>query len=245
MQVQESNNALLLNKKINELVMGIPGADEVLKIFGIPVMDFESDTLIQVCASLKLNENDVLNSLQKLQQNHKYHLPNKYHSWPVSMLIQFIKQEHHAYTRSLIEDITGYEEKARSVHANQYPKLNQIHWYFQNFKEKMLFHLKFQEEKFFPSTKSFISASVNTDGKVRSMEKQIQLVKKDQEELDHAISKMAELSNNFTPPSNTCTTLQLMYHGLYNLKEDLKVHHFIENEYLISALSKAIEKAKR
>lgn len=245
MKIKESTNASLLNKKVSEIVIEKAGAGELLKTLGIKLEEFEDSTLIQACAALKLNENDALKSLANLEKNKKFNTPNNIHSWTPAFLIQYIKQEYHTYTRSLLEDATSYEERARAVHAPQYPELNQIQWYFESLKEKMSFHLKFQEEKFFPSVKSFLTSSNVTDGKVRSMEKQIYLVQKDQEELEYFLEKIAELSDNFTPPADACTTLRLFYSTLSELNEDLKSHHFVESEYLISVIQQAVEVAKK
>lgn len=244
MKVSETAYAALLNKKLAEIVTENPGAAEVLKTLGISVKEDEEATLIQAAATLKLDENEVLQSLVNLNRNKELCVPVKIQTWPVPLLMQFIQREYHKYELSLLEDALAFEKRVTELFGDAYPETNQIHWYLDSLKEKMVFHFKFQEEKFFPSIRTFLSTSVSTDGKVRSMEKQVQLVQKDQEEMQYLLAKIAEISNNFTPPVEDSPAFDVFYSRLKEMHADLQTHHFVENEYLISAVNKALIVAK-
>src|SRR5690554_3073964 len=111
MKVSETAYAALLNKKLAEIVTKNPGAAEVLKTLGIFVKEDEEATLIQAAATLKLDENEVLQSLVNLDRNKEMCIPAKIQTWPVQLLMQFIQREYHKYELSLLDDALEFEQR--------------------------------------------------------------------------------------------------------------------------------------
>ncbi|HBQ59054.1 MAG TPA: hypothetical protein DD671_05365 [Balneolaceae bacterium] len=240
-EIMERTGSRLLAMTVSELLEQESRATDVLKNLGLPIKGNEDKSVMEVCTAQQKNEDEVLEALLKLGNGKGFEYPPGIFGWSPELVVKYLEEEHHSYTRSLVEDATGFEHRACDVHGTQYPELNQVRWYFEKLKEKLEFHLKFQEEKFFPAVlKLFAHNGEPRDGLVKSLKKQIALIQKDQEEIEYQIGRIAELTDNFTPPSEACTTFRLLYTTLKNLKDDLEKHHFLEEQYLISGIEPEI-----
>lgn len=244
MKLKEVDNSDILSETFAEIAEKDHQAGEMLKTLGLKVKGNEDEKLNRLCAEQQLDETDLLKNILNLESEKRYALPNKYHSWTTDLLVQYIIQEHHIYTRSLLADALDYANRAEMVHSKEHPQLSQVKWYLLKLEDKLSFHLKFQENKFFPAATAFLTSMIKTEGKIRSIEKQVQLVKKDQEEVNYLMSRMGELTNGFTSPDHVCTAFRLFYSTLKELNFDLKKHHFLEEEYLLSSVGKRVDLIK-
>jgi len=52
-----------------------------------------------------------------------------------------------------------------------------------------------------------------------------------------ALERMAELTNDITPPENACNTWRALYRGLEELRDDLMQHIHLENNILFANAS--------
>jgi regulator of cell morphogenesis and NO signaling len=70
------------------------------------------------------------------------------------------------------------------------------------------------------------------------IETPISVLIREHEEAGGEIETIKQITNNFTPPENACTTFRITFHELEEFYKDLKIHIHLENNILFP---KAIE----
>jgi regulator of cell morphogenesis and NO signaling len=154
----------------------------------------------------------------------------------LSELIDYIVSTHHAYTKRELPQILAYLQKVSSKHGERNPELYLIFESFSELKEEMEMHMKKEELILFPRIKELERGSKpkgdsNIQAPISVME----------DEHDHAgrcLEQMRQLSNNYTPPPEACTTYRLSFSALQAFEKDLHQHVHLENNVLFP---KAIE----
>jgi iron-sulfur cluster repair di-iron protein len=242
MNIEEKKSSNILKMTIADFLQEEKRGSRLLQVLGIPAQGNEHKTLMEVCTTQKRNEDEVIKEIERLKKGAEFDYPEGIFSWSPELVIRYLEEEHHDYTSSLIRDAEDYGERAWDVHGTQYPELNQVKWYVQKLKEKLEMHLKFEEQKFFPKLLRFFEMNGETkDGTVQSLKKQADIIENDQEEIEYFVGRIRELTNNFTPPKEACTTFRLLYFTLQELDEDLEKHHFLEEQYVLSKLKMKLE----
>lgn len=237
MNIAKKEPPNILNMTIADFLQDEKRGSELLQVLGIPARGNEHKTLMEVCTAGQRNESEVLKEIERLKKGADFDYPEGIFSWSPELVIRYLEEEHHDYTSSLIRDAEDYGERAWDVHGTQYPELNQVKWYVQKLKKKLEMHLNFEEQKFFPKVLKFFEVNGETkDGTVQSLKKQAEIIEKDQEEIEYLVGRMRELTDNFTPPQEACTTFRLLYFTLQKLDEDLEKHHFLEEQYVLLKL---------
>lgn len=242
MNIAEKEPANILKKTIADFLQDEKRGSELLQVLGIPFRGNEQKTLMEVCKAQQRNEDEIYKEIEKLKKGAEFDYPERIFSWSPELIIQYLEEEHHDYTITLIRDAEDYGERAWDVHGTQYPELNQVKWYVQKLKEKLEMYLKFEEHNFFPKVHRFFEMNGETkDGTVQSLKKQAEIIEKDQEEIEYFVRRIRELTDNFTPPNKACTTFRLLYFTLQKLDEDLEKHHFLEEQYVLLKLKTKLE----
>ncbi|HET8865625.1 MAG TPA: hemerythrin domain-containing protein [Gracilimonas sp.] len=242
MNIEEKESPKILSMTIADFLQEEKRGSRLLQVLGIPAKGNEHKTLMEVCTTGQRNEDEVIKEIERLKQGAEFDYPEGIFSWSPELVIRYLEEEHHNYTCSLISDAEDYGERAWDVHGTQYPELNQVKWYVQKLKKKLEMHLNFEEQKFFPKMLKFFEMNGETkDGTVQSLKKQTEIIEKDQEEIEYFIQRIRDLTDNFTPPKEACTTFRLLYFTLQKLDEDLEKHHFLEEQYVLSKLKTKLE----
>ncbi|MTI87847.1 MAG: hypothetical protein FH748_07755 [Balneolaceae bacterium] len=236
MESTELEPADILNKTVTEVMLEQQRASEIFKRLGLPIRDNENKTLMEVCSSEKVDEYDLKQELDHLKKGARFDCPSGIFCWSVELIIKYLEEEHHYYTRMLIKDASDYERRACNGEEGNL-NLKQLRWYFKKLKDKLELHLKFEEEKFFPCLlKLFRKNGDPKDGVVQALRKQVQLIQKDQDEIEYLSHRIYTLSNHFTAPEHASSTVLLLYGTLEKLHKDIEKHHFLEQQYMIQKL---------
>ncbi|SMO65552.1 hemerythrin domain-containing protein [Gracilimonas mengyeensis] len=242
MNVEEKEPPGILKKTIADFLQEEKRGFRLLQVLGIPTRGNEHKTLMEVCTVENRNEEEILKEIKQLKKGTEFDYPDGIFSWSTELVIRYLKEEHHDYTISLIQNADDYGARAWDVHGAQYPKINQVNWYVQKLKKKLEMHLSFENQKYFPNVLRFFQMNGEPkDGMVQSLKKQTEIVEKDQQDIEYFTQRIRDLTNNFTPPKEACTTFRLFYLTLQKLDQDLKKHHFLEHQYVLSKLKMKLD----
>lgn len=224
----------LLTKSLAKIVTENHKTAAVLEKYHLDFCCKGKRTLQEACKEGKLNPAEVLSDLDAANQ-----LKTEGGADPDTLslneLSDYIVSTHHSYVKNELPLIFGYLQKVASKHGERHPELFKIFELFDAVKEEMELHMQKEEKILFPRinevermvkentplhiSSTFIGAPVSV------ME----------QEHDHAGSMMAgirELSNNYTPPADACTTYKLSFAALQAFELDLHRHVHLENNIL-------------
>jgi regulator of cell morphogenesis and NO signaling len=161
--------------------------------------------------------------------------PN-YYDWNCDYLIDYIIQTHHRYVNNAIPDILHLNQKVVEKHGAKYTELFIIQSLFQQLSNEMILHMKKEELVLFPLIKKLYQADlVENNGNnlgSGSIKSPISVIEIEHETAGIMVKRINKLSNNYTPPDDTCQTFRLLFDKLKDFETDVHVHVHLENDIL-------------
>jgi len=155
----------------------------------------------------------------------------------LSELIDYIVSTHHAFTKRELPQTFAYLQKVSSKHGERNPELYLIFETFSELKEEMELHMKKEELILFPKIKE-LERGVKQSLPNMNIQAPIAVMEDEHDHAGRCLEQIRQLSNNYTPPADGCTTYRLSYAALQGLERDLHQHVHLENNILFP---KAIE----
>ena len=190
-------------------------------------------TLEQACSESDIKIEEVIEQLEKAGDTND--LKTNYNELSLAQLSEHIVSTHHNYVKNEMPALLGYLQKVASKHGDRHPEMNKVFQIFGAVKEEMEFHMQKEEMVLFPRIKD-IENQIQEGKKVVVSSSYLQSpINMMEEEHDHAGSMLAEirnLTNNYNPPADACTTYQLSFASLQAFELDLHRHVHLENNIL-------------
>jgi regulator of cell morphogenesis and NO signaling len=158
---------------------------------------------------------------------------NDFNGWKLDVLIDHIVNTHHTYVSESIPLILQYSNKVAHVHGDHYKEVVEINSIFTEVANELLLHMQKEEHVLFPFIKQLHHAK--TEGKQSeqphfgTVQNPIRMMEHEHENAGDAFKKIAELSNDFTPPEEACNTFKALYAILDEFEQDLHRHIHLEN----------------
>ncbi|MES2394436.1 MAG: hemerythrin domain-containing protein [Bacteroidota bacterium] len=167
-------------------------------------------------------------------------------NWDIDFLTDHILNAHHKYVRQAIPVIFEYTQKVARVHGEKHPEVIVIAEKFLDLTDELNRHICKEEEILFPYIKHL--AIANSYGmKIEpspfgTVESPIKMMEQEHDIVGEIMEEIKILSDNYSPPSDACTTYKLSYLKLKEFEDDLHKHVHLENNILFP---KAIELEKK
>src|SRR6266496_825527 len=136
-------------------------------------------------------------------------------------LVDHIVSTHHAYTKKELLQIFAYLQKVSSKHGERHSELHRIFESFVNLKEELELHMRKEELILFPRIKELENAIQNHNQDKMNIQSPIAVMEGEHEHAGILLKELRELSNNYTPPADACTTYRLSFAALQALETDL------------------------
>ena len=138
-----------------------------------------------------------------------------------------------------------YLDKLCRAHSGTHPELLEIRELFEGCGQELSLHMKKEEIILFPYIKEMENARrMNTQMHAISFDTVDDPIAMMMSEHDHEgvrFRRIAELSNNYTPPADGCNTYKVTYSMLNDFEKDLHEHIHLENNILFPR-AKQLEK---
>lgn len=191
-------------------------------------------TVNEACQEADINPDEVWQALKELETAGVSR--ENYTEWSLDFLIDYIINNHHKFSREKLPEIGRYAKKVASVHGDCHPELQEIYYEFTKLHGDIINHLDKEEELLFPYVKRLVKAKEKGEqpetpdfGKAANP---ISMMEHEHDQSGTAMKKIRELSNDFTPPNDACTTYRLLFENLEAFEKDLHKHVHLENNIL-------------
>ncbi len=223
------------NRSVGEIVSLNYHAAGIFREYGIDFCCGGGQSLAEACAKKGVETAIVAEKLTQLPWQTTSSGEN-YREWTPDLLINYIEQTHHRFVRSKTEEIAAYARKVAGVHGERHPENVEIYHKFVSLGHELLNHLEAEENTVFPLIKKVAELrkscqDVDQD-LMDELRRQLDLMEDDHEGAGKLIAEIRELSNDFTPPAEACTTYRILYQNLAGFEEDLHKHVHLENNIL-------------
>ncbi|WP_313304965.1 iron-sulfur cluster repair di-iron protein [Empedobacter sp.] len=206
----------------------------IFKKYGIDFCCRGGRTIEEACDNKSINIHQVYNELENLLSQSESSIDFK--SWPLDLLTEYVEKTHHLYVEEKTPILLDFLDKLCKVHGERHPELYEINQLFNQTAQELSAHLKKEELILFPFIKKM--ANAKRKGKeldspaFGSVENPVHMMEHEHTIEGDRFAKIAELTNNYTPPADACNTYRVTYSMLEDFENDLHTHIHIENNIL-------------
>lgn len=234
----------LITKSLAQIVNTNHRAATVFEKYHLDFCCKGKRTLQQACTEGELKIEEVLSDLERTAQGKS--IPIHYENMSLTQLADYIVLTHHSYVKKEMPTILGYLKKIASKHGDRHPEMRRVQELFATVKEEMTKHMQKEERILFPRIKEVeqqlgegIEVIINNNFLLLPISMM-------EQEHDHAGSLLAEirqLTNDYNPPADACTTYKLSFAALQAFELDLHQHVHLENNILFPKALTLLEPA--
>ena len=127
-----------------------------------------------------------------------------------------------------------HTQKIADKHGERHPELLRIAEIFSEIKTDFEQHLMKEEEILFPRIKMIeeINTGKRDKNEMQSISGPVQMMMAEHEMAGQLTHEIMELTNNYTPPDDACTTYKIAFMELQEFELDLHQHVHLENNIL-------------
>lgn len=220
---------------IGELVAKDFRKAEIFKKFNLDFCCGGKKTIAQACNDKKVDIMEIENELNKIDTQGDQ-TSHKFDEWELDFLVDYILNTHHKYVKNAIPILLDYTSKVAKVHGKEHPEVIEIADKFYVAAEELNGHMCKEEQILFPYIKQLVSANSNKStipGSVfETIKNPINMMEHEHDVVGDIFKTIREISNNYTPPEDGCTTYKVSFLKLKEFEEDLHQHIHLENNIL-------------
>lgn len=154
----------------------------------------------------------------------------------MTALVDHIESQHHQYVKNEIPVINALLERVAGKHGTKHPELVQIREKFMSLADDLLFHLRKEEKILFPAIRQF-EAGIAEAQHPSALLTPIAVMEAEHESAGDEMEAIRQLSNEYMPPEDACTSYRIVFQCLRDFENDLHRHVHLENNVLFPAIA--------
>jgi regulator of cell morphogenesis and NO signaling len=241
------NMTVSTGRTVKELAIANPSATRVFEQLGIDYCCAGNKSLKDACATMNLDVEMVLDSLEKAENGTHAKQPDRnWQTEPLSELIEHIKSKHHTYVREETARLRLLFDKVVSAHSKNHPELLEMHDSFSGLAQELATHLMKEEIVLFPYIVRMEEAKIEGNPVVPApfgtVNNPVSMMMQEHDSAGAALQAMRKASSSYAVPPDACISFQTLYKALVAFEADLHQHIHLENNILFP---RAIEMERR
>ena len=220
---------------VGEMVVADYRKAEVFRKYGIDYCCGGKKPLEAVCQQKGLDPNPIQKELDELDQLPVEPLQDFNH-WELDKLADYVIQKHHQYVTDSVPMLYELTTKVARVHGDRHPELLPIARYFEQVAQELQRHMLKEERVLFPHISQMATAirmgMALPNAPFGSIENPIQMMESEHESAGGGMEEIRQLSDDYTPPEDACTSYRVLYAKLQEFEQDLHQHVHLESNIL-------------
>lgn len=220
---------------IGEMVVADYRKAEVFRKYGIDYCCGGKKPLGETCRKKGIDLQAIQQELDDLERRPADDRQDFDH-WDLDTLANYIVDKHHNYVSAALPILHELTAKVARVHGERHPELVTIARIFNEIATELQVHMQKEERVLFPyidtmalARRTGASAPPPFFG---SVENPIHLMEAEHESAGSGMEEIRRLSNDYTPPSDACTSYRVLFAKLEEFERDLHQHVHLENNLL-------------
>jgi len=229
------NTAELSNLAVKDIVATNFKSAEVFEKYGIDFCCKGNRPLHQACEENGVNIDSLAGELRNVFESGTTDA-NRYDTWSLSYLADFILNNHHTYVKNASPVVLARLEKVVRAHGKNHPFVMDVAGLFEAVSRDLENHLAKEEQILFPMIKK-IDEARNSGNKealqhLAGVSGPIAVMMHEHDQAGEMLDRIRKITDNFTLPADACTTFAVTYKELDEFEKDLHKHVFLENSIL-------------
>ena len=217
---------------VRDIVVEVPTAIPVLELLGIDYCCGGKHTLAEACSKTNQNVATVVKELESQQENTS-ELEVPWQTTPLGDLISYILQKHHTFTREQLALIGELAAKVERRHGTAHPELRRLTEALATINAELAHHFFCEENVLFPYIEQLKGdQSAMARAAFGTVHQPVTRMMTDHDQTGDELRTLREITNNYRPPDDACTTYRALYRALEDLERDLHRHIHLENNIL-------------
>ncbi|QOW11984.1 DUF2249 domain-containing protein [Kaistella flava (ex Peng et al. 2021)] len=159
-----------------------------------------------------------------------------YDKWELDFLTDYIVNTHHRYLKDNAEMLNDLAIKVAEHHGDNHPELNRLSTIIYHFLQDLIDNTVREDEVLFPIIKQMVAKQRNAETeityKVGTLEDPINILKKDHDVAAADLLYFRNLTNNYTPPADACSSYQYLFKKIQEFESDVQAHIHLEESFL-------------
>jgi len=184
-----------------------------------------------VCEAADIETSQLIKELNQATTQTKQQSID-FKSWDNDLLADYIEKKHHRYVEKKIPELKAYLNKITKVHGERHPELIEIEQLFTASAKELLSHMQKEETILFPYVRKMAADTASEHPQFGTVQNPIKMMMQEHDTEGDRFRKIAELSNNYTPPTDACATYNVAFSMLKEFEDDLHLHIHLENNIL-------------
>jgi regulator of cell morphogenesis and NO signaling len=225
----------LMTKSLAQIVNEDHRAATVFEKYHLDFCCKGKRSLQQACEEIKLSADELIAELTHTAEPGSYSVQLNYNLLSLAQLVDYIVATHHNYVKQEMPQIQSYLDRVASKHGDRHPEMRKVAEIFAAVKQEMEEHMEKEEKILFPRIKEAEMESGDPGEprlNVSYLQAPIFMMEEEHDHAGAALTEIRELTNNYDPPADACTTYRLCYAALQAFETDLHRHVHLENSIL-------------
>ena len=223
---------MMARKRVCDLVTESPVRGAVLSEFGIDFCCGGNEALSVACEQKGIALEEVIKQINAIDSLNAGSIKRELEQMTATELCDHIEATHHHFLKQHLEITSLHAKKVARVHGEREPHLIEIARVFGQLKEELGPHLLKEEQILFPLIRRLEASTILPDVHCGSVKNPIRAMFHEHHAAGLALTKLRELTNSYTPPSNACNTYRAFFGELELLEKDTHDHIHKENHVL-------------
>jgi regulator of cell morphogenesis and NO signaling len=237
--------SISMEKTVGQMVAENPEAARIFEQAGIDYCCGGQRGLEEACSKAKMSFGEVAALLEQAAANRSA-ADRDWLRAGQAELVEHIVSTHHGYVRQELPRLTALIAKVQGVHGKNHPELAQIARTFADISNEMTMHMMKEENILFPYIVDMEKAAQGKGPQPVPMfgtvQNPVRMMMNEHDSAGANLKAIRELSGDYTPPADGCTSYRVLYEALAAFEADLHTHIHLENNILFP---RAIEMEQR
>lgn len=206
----------------------------IFKKYGIDFCCKGGRTIQEACSPRNLDKSQIYSEIENLPKTDGNSID--FNSWPLDLLADYVEKTHHRYVEEKTPVLQQFLDKLCKVHGGSHQELFQIKELFDGSAQDLAAHMKKEELMLFPFIKTMVRAQIEGSAIPQppfgTVENPVNMMKHEHTVEGERLRKIAELTDEYTPPADACNTYKVTFAMLQDFENDLHKHIHLENNIL-------------
>ncbi len=206
----------------------------IFKKYGIDFCCKGGRTIEEACSPKSLDKDQIYSDIENLPKTDGNSID--FNSWPLDLLADYVEKTHHRYVEEKTPVLQQFLDKLCKVHGGSHPELFEIKQLFDGCAQDLTSHMKKEELMLFPFIKNMVKAKISNEAIPQppfgSVENPVNMMKHEHTIEGERLRKIADITNEYTPPADACNTYKVTFAMLQDFENDLHKHIHLENNIL-------------
>lgn len=220
----------LIDQSLGQLARRITGAT---RLFDAHQLDFccgGNHSLRSAAAKAGVDAAPIVRDLQALEERAAPSAERDWGDADSAELVDHILTRYHAVHREQLPELIRLARKVEQVHGERADCPRGLADQLAAMAQELESHMRKEEDVLFPLI-------VQGEGAMAGAP--ITVLRSEHDDHGAALRRVAELTNDITPPRAACTTWRALYAGLRTFRQDLVAHIHTENNILFERFAPA------